>query len=102
MSLRKQYLKTRPICKVTFRLPKKAAEGAETVHIAGEFNKWDTQKTPMKKLKNGEFTVTLDFSVNREYQFRYLINQQRWINDGKADKYVPSGVSSSENSVVVV
>ncbi len=102
MSLKKQYLKTRPVCKVTFRLAKEAAPDAETVHIAGEFNKWNTREIPMKKLKNGEFTVTIDLPVDREYQFRYFVNQKVWINDWEADKYVPSGVSRSENSVVVV
>ncbi len=102
MSLKKQYLKTRPVCKVTFRLGKEAAENAENVHLVGDFNEWNTWITPMKKLKNGSFTVTLNLDVNREYQFRYLINQKLWENDWEADNYVPSGVSGSENSVVVV
>lgn len=102
MSLKKQYLKTRPVCKVTFRLPTEAAKNAETANLVGDFNEWHPKKTPMKKLKNGSFTVTLDLPVNQEYQFRYFLNQKTWENDWEADKYVPSGVSNSENSVVVV
>jgi len=102
MSLKKQYLKSRPVCKVTFRLDKEAAQKADSVHLAGDFNNWGTQKTPMKQLKNGAFTVTLELPVNRQYQFRYLINQKRWENDWEADKYVPSGISNTENSVVAV
>ncbi len=102
MSLKKQYLKSRPICKVTFRLDKDAVPEAEQVHLVGDFNKWQTRQTPMKRLKNGEFTVTLDLPVNQSYQFRYLIDQQAWENDWAADQYVPSGVANSENSVVVV
>ncbi len=102
MSLKKQYLKTRPICKVTFRLPQEAAKKADSANLVGDFNEWDPRKTPMKKLKNGAFTITLDLPVNREYQFRYFLDHRTWENDWEADRYVPSGVSNSENSVVVV
>jgi 1,4-alpha-glucan branching enzyme len=102
MSMKKQYLKTKPICKVTFRLPKEAAKPSETVHIVGEFNNWDIYATPMKKLKSGAFTVTLDLDRGREYQFRYLMDETKWENDWQADKYVPTPYGNAENSVVVV
>jgi hypothetical protein len=35
-------------------------------------------------------------------QFRYLLDQSSWQNDGNADAYVPSGVSADDNSVVVI
>lgn len=102
MSAKKQYLKNKPICKVTFRLPKEAAKSAEKATIVGEFNNWDTEATPMKKLKDGSFTVTLNLEKDREYQYRYLIDGTRWENDWQADKYVPGGGGGEENSVVVV
>ena len=64
MSLKKQYLKSRPVCKVTFRLGKEAALEARQVHLVGDFNDWQTDETPMKRLKNGEFSVTVDLPVN--------------------------------------
>ena len=33
MSIKKQYLKSKDRCKVSFRVPKAAAPGAKTVHI---------------------------------------------------------------------
>ncbi len=102
MSLKKQYLKSRNGCKVTFRLPKNAAPDAKTVHIVGEFNGWSTVKTPMRRLKNGEFTVVIELVPGRSYQFRYLIDQNRWENDWKADEYVKSDFGDCENSVVAV
>jgi hypothetical protein len=56
----------------------------------------------MKKLKNGAFSTTLDLKVGREYQFRYLIDETDWVNDGEADKYVASSFPGVENSVVVL
>jgi 1,4-alpha-glucan branching enzyme len=102
VSLKKQYLKSRDRCKVTFRLPKAAAPGAKTVHIVGEFNNWSTVETPMKRLKNGEFTVIVDLMPGQAYQFRYLIDQTAWENDWEADRYVKSDFGDCENSVVVV
>jgi len=102
MSIKKQFLKTRPICKVTFRLSKEDARNADSVHIIGEFNNWNKLNMPMKKLKNGSFSITLDLEKSNEYQFRYLIDEQTWINDSEADKSVPSGFSGSHNFVVSV
>jgi 1,4-alpha-glucan branching enzyme len=100
-SLEKQYVKSKQTCKVTFRLPKDAAQGAETVHIVGDFNKWNLTSTPMKKLKNGDFKLTMDLPCDREYSFRYLIDTERWEKDWFADKHVP-GESEVDDSVVVV
>jgi 1,4-alpha-glucan branching enzyme len=102
MSLEKRYLKSRPVSKVTFRLHPGAAPRAAKVCLVGDFNDWDPQATPMTRLRNGEFKVTVELEPGREYQFRYLIEDQIWENDWEADKYLPSGVAESENSVVVV
>jgi 1,4-alpha-glucan branching enzyme len=102
MGLQKQFLKSKPVCKVTFRLPKQVAGGAGAVHLVGEFNGWDTAATPMRKLKSGDFTVTLDLETGGEYQFRYLIDGDRWENDEAADRYMPSPYPGVDNSVAVV
>ena len=100
--IKKQYLKTKSVCRVTFRLPAGAAPEAQHVFIVGDFNNWNLHATPMKKLQNGSFTVTLDLEPGREYKFRYLIDDVTWENDWNADKYVKSPFGDSDNSVVVV
>ncbi len=102
MITRKQYLKSKPICKVTFKLSKEEAQAADLVRLVGDFNNWDHQANPMKKLKNGTFSATLELEKDNEYQFRYLLDDQTWENDWQADAYVPSPVSFDENSVVAV
>ncbi|MFN8528933.1 MAG: isoamylase early set domain-containing protein [Anaerolineae bacterium] len=96
--LKKQFLKTKPVCKVTFSLP--ASVQGDTVHLVGDFNGWDEQTTPMKRQKDGSFNITLDLEKGKEYQFRYLVNATDWHNDWEADKYVPNPFSG-DNSVVV-
>ena len=101
MAIQKKYLKSKPVCKVTFSVPKEAAGTAEEVCIVGDFNKWKKKFSLLKKLKNGTFKITLDLPCGREYQYRYLMDNQTWENDWAADKYVQSPYGM-ENSVVVV
>ncbi|MCP3940481.1 MAG: glycoside hydrolase [Desulfobacteraceae bacterium] len=100
MSIRKQYLKTRPICKTTFRLSKQESRDAKHIFIVGEFNDWNKIATPMKSLKNGDFIVTLDLETGRQYQFRYYFDQIAWGNDPEADNYSYSSYGDCENSIV--
>ena len=102
MSIKKQYLKSKQKCKVTFRLPSEAVKNGKFVTIVGEFNNWNRDATPMKRLKNGSYVVTLDLDIGREYQYRYLIDRSEWENDWQADKYVPSFFEGCENSVIIV
>jgi 1,4-alpha-glucan branching enzyme len=102
VGINKEYLKSRKTCKVTFRLPRIAATDAKSVCIVGDFNNWNLYANPMKKLKNGNYTVTLELKPGKEYQFRYLIDESKWENDWNADKYVKSPYGDSDNSVVVV
>lgn len=102
MALKKQYLKSKEMCKVTFKLSKKEAQDAESVRLLGDFNQWDQASSPMKKLKNGDFTTTINLAKGAQYQFRYLLDDKAWENDWQADAYIPSSVSSADNSVVRV
>ncbi len=102
MALKKKYLENSSLCKVTFSLSKKAAKSAETVHLVSEFNDWNEKATPMKQLKDGSFSVTLELEKGREYQFRYLLDGKIWENDWNADKYVLIHFGDCDNSVVVV
>lgn len=102
MALAKQFLKSKPIAKVTFELPAEAVNGAKAVALVGEFNNWDTSALTLKKQKDGSYKTTVELPVGGEYQYRYLLDGSKWENDWAADKYVACGVSGDENSVVVL
>ena len=102
MSLTKQFLKSKPVCKVTFQLAADAVSGASTVAVLGSFNEWDPQANVLKKQKDGSFKGTAELTAGQEYEFRYLLDGQNWLNDEQADKYVTGGWSSDENSVLVL
>ena len=102
MALKKKYLKDKSQCKVTFSLTKEATRSAKTIHLVGEFNNWDEKATPMKKSKNGSFSITLDLAAGRQYQFRYLLDGKTWDNDWDADEYMFSHFGVCDNSVVIL
>lgn len=95
--LKKQYLKSKPVCKVTFEVPKDA--GGSSGFLVGEFNGWDESATPLTALKDGRLKVVVELEPSREYQYRYIVDGN-WRNDEAADKYVPNEFGE-ENSVVV-
>ena len=100
MALKKSFSKDKTKCTVTFSVSPEAAQAAKTINIAGDFNSWSSTDTPLKKGKDGSFSVKIELEVDKEYQFRYLLDGCRWENDWKADKYIPAPYSNADNSVV--
>src|SRR5687768_704365 len=100
MSIKKKILKNNQICKVTFEVPKEIGKMAKTIHVVGEFNNWDRSASPMKSTKDGKFSTTIDLQTGREYQFRYLIDEDRWENDTEADRQELTIYGDSYNSVI--
>jgi hypothetical protein len=97
---KKKYTASYVSCNVTFRLPKAAVGPAKKVTIVGDFNNWDARACPMKRLRNGDFQVTLELPSQSEYKFRYLINESHWENDWCADKYVPNPFGCDDSVVI--
>lgn len=100
MSIKKQYLKSKPVAKVAFKAEKQVANHATKMNLVGDFNEWDEEAHEMKALKDGSFTITLELEKGREYQFRYLADGAEWLNEQDADRSVASGFGDSENSVI--
>lgn len=100
MSIEKKYLKSKNICKTTFVISPEESGGAKTAFLVGEFNEWSMHSMPMKRLKNGSFKLIVDLPVGKSYQFRYLLDDDRWENDWSADNYCYSEYGNCENSVV--
>lgn len=94
--LKKKFLKSK--CKVEFVLPAKTVSGAESVFLVGDFNDWSESANPMEKSPR-LFKLTLDLDLNRDYQYRFLVDGSEWHTDSEADASTlnPYG---GENSVV--
>jgi hypothetical protein len=101
LGIKKQYLKTPPKCKVTFRLPKDVAPEAQKITVVGDFNNWNKEDILMKRFSSGDFAVILELETGKEYRYRYLIDGSYWENDWCADRYEPNQFGWHDSVVVV-
>jgi len=76
------------------------APGASHVQLAGDFNDWQPETTPMQNGTDGESFRTLLSLAPGRYRYRYVIDGQ-WRSDPHND-YVESNPFGELNSVVDV
>jgi predicted flap endonuclease-1-like 5' DNA nuclease len=89
--------------KVTFTLPAEVVGEATSAVLLGEFNNWDySNGISLTKQKDGSMKATTTLESGRTYQYRYLLNDGRWVNDHKADNYVHISGFEVENCVISV
>lgn len=96
MAIKKQYLKSKPVCKVTFTVP---AKEADQVAVVGDFNNWSPKGSVLKRLKNGTFKGTFELPKENSYEFRYLVDDV-YINEESADRYQWNDFAGAENAVL--
>jgi 1,4-alpha-glucan branching enzyme len=93
--LKKRRFEKDNVVKVTFELPADTAR--ETIRLVGEFNGWEG--TRLERQKDGCWKATVALDPDREYEFRYLVDDERWLNDPQADGYRVNPFGE-DNSVV--
>jgi 1,4-alpha-glucan branching enzyme len=98
MSIKKQFIKTKAICKVTFTVDAKEANEASVV---GDFNNWNPSEGELSKLKNGTFKGIFDVNKDAAYEFKYFIDGV-FVNETEADSYKWNEFAGAENSVLEV
>ncbi|GAF04031.1 hypothetical protein JCM21142_72724 [Saccharicrinis fermentans DSM 9555 = JCM 21142] len=101
MSIKKQFLKSKPECKVTFKFEKRADLSPTSVKVVGNFNDWNQQTDPMKQLKSGDHTQTIYLPSGSQIQFRYLVNDSIWLNDQDADSFIDAGMGNADKNSVL-
>jgi 1,4-alpha-glucan branching enzyme len=99
--LKKQYIKSRDAYKVTFRLAKHEQPDYEidSVTLVADFNDWSFVDSPLVKLKNGDYKIVVELDAGKKYEFRYLINGEKWYNEWEADEYI-MGDFGKDNCVI--
>ena len=98
MVIKKQFIKTKPVCKVTFSLEAKEANAAAVV---GDFNNWNATEGELSKLKNGTFKAVFDLPKDNSYEFKYLVDGD-YVNETEADGLRWNEFANAENSVLEV
>lgn len=98
MSIKKQFVKTKPVCKVTFSV---IAKNAKKASVVGDFNNWDSADGAMEKLKNGTFKSLLEIPKDASYEFKYVVDGE-FVNEPEADSQVWNDFAGAENSVLAL
>ena len=98
MAIKKKFVKTKPLCKVTFSV---AAKEASQVSVVGDFNNWNVAEGALSKLKNGAFKGVFDLNKDAEYEFKYVIDGA-FVNEPEADSFKWNEFAGNENGVLIV
>ena len=98
--MKKQFVKSKPVVKVTFNPAAEIVNGGKEVILLGDFNNWNPELgLNLKKQKDGSFKGILELETGNEFQFKYLVDGMNWINDTEADAFVASPYGEA-NSIV--
>jgi 1,4-alpha-glucan branching enzyme len=73
---------------------------ARSACVAGSFNGWDLNRTPLHKEPNGGWKATVWLPPGR-YEYRFVVDGAQWCSDPGARESVPNEFGST-NSVVFV
>jgi 1,4-alpha-glucan branching enzyme len=98
VAIKKQFVKTKPVCKVTFSV---AAKEADEVAVIGDFNNWNPKEGSLNKLKNGTFKGVFSIDKDAAYEFKYVIDGA-FVNETEADSFKWNEFAGAENSVLEV
>ncbi len=74
-------------------------ENAASVRLAGDFNDWNPERTPMKRIDDATFAVRVSLPQGR-YRYRYVVDGA-WLND-PANQVVEANPFGDLNNVVEI
>jgi 1,4-alpha-glucan branching enzyme len=74
---------------------------ASNVLLAGEFNGWDGSINPLEKDEHGFWRVALSAPSAGIYQYKFVVDGQRWVEDPNNQMKVPDN-RGGMNSVLTI
>ncbi len=88
---------------ITFTLPAVALEGASEAFLLGDFNNWNSDRAPkLEKQKDGSYKTVAKLEEGKTYEYRFLLNDGRWVNDYNAQSYTNKEGLQIDNCVITV
>ena len=88
---------------IIFKLPAEAVEGATEAILLGDFNDWSSENAYLlEEQEDGSFKTIVQLEAGKTYQYRFLLNDGRWVNDYNAQNYAPVSGYFVDNCVITV
>jgi 1,4-alpha-glucan branching enzyme len=86
---------------VTFQVPADILAGSKKAAVVGEFNDWNSETHQVRIIKAaGSVSVTLE--TGKSYQYKFIIDDERWENDPEADSYIANEFGEANSIVTCV
>ena len=84
----------------TVRFEFQAPAYTQRVALVGDFNAWNRSGQTMRRTPAGPWEITVELAPGR-YQYKFLVNDNQWLADPKAQGSAPNQYGST-NSVIEV
>lgn len=78
-----------------------APAGSESVTVAGTFNDWNTEVTPLKRIGNSNIWTTAIALPPGRYEYKFVVNGDQWHQDPENTERV-SDPYGGYNSLLIV
>nr|XP_019001922.1 uncharacterized protein I203_05633 [Kwoniella mangroviensis CBS 8507]OCF65383.1 hypothetical protein I203_05633 [Kwoniella mangroviensis CBS 8507] len=65
--------------------------GAQSVHIAGNFNNWSADATPLEKQADGSFTAQVPLPWGEKQAFKYVVDGEWKVREDEAKEWDAAG-----------
>ena len=89
--------------KVTFELPAENVNNASEGFLLGDFNNWNHDDAiQLQRKEDGSMYAEVALKGGHTYQYRYFLNDGRWVNDNKNTTWTEVYGDYVENCVVEV
>lgn len=76
-------------------------DAAESVSVAGDFNRWDRLATPLKRNGSGLWSTEIVAPGIGRFEYKFIVNGNRWIEDPSNGMKAPDNYGGL-NSVLTI
>jgi len=74
---------------------------AKSVSLVGDFNSWNTARTPLRKDESGLWLAEVEAPRAGTYQYKFIVDGSRWLEDPSNGMKVPDNYGGL-NSVLAI
>lgn len=91
------------VTKIAFTLTPDVLGSASAAMVLGDFNNWNpAEGIYMEVQEDGSMRAEMYLSAGQTYQYRYLLNDGRWVNDESAKTFAEVFGYPVENCVITI
>ena len=88
---------------ITFSYPAEAMQGATEIFLLGDFNNWNIEEAiKFEYAMDGFYRAVAYLEEGQTYNYRFLLDNGRWVNDHNAQGYIVIPELYIDNCVITI